>query len=121
MIHETFKCDTGILFHTADLADMGLDVPTLYPILRTRPAPITSLPQEIPDRHSIKELSKDKESRMKLKEKLSEELEDYFDALWPINDQLKLAKFWCVPGIWLSLVAPGDCADFHGSRFLIAV
>jgi len=40
MIRESFKCNTGILFHTHVLAELGLDVETLYPVLQKRVLPV---------------------------------------------------------------------------------
>lgn len=39
MIRQTFACDTGLLFHSDVLAEHGLDVESLWPILMERKAP----------------------------------------------------------------------------------
>ncbi|KDN36003.1 hypothetical protein RSAG8_11154, partial [Rhizoctonia solani AG-8 WAC10335] len=48
MIRQCFKCNTGIMFHSNLLEDVGLSPETLWPDVLPRPPPITSLDQ-IPD------------------------------------------------------------------------
>ncbi|GAB1522206.1 hypothetical protein RhiTH_005318 [Rhizoctonia solani] len=43
MIRQCFKCNTGILFHSNLLEDVGLSPETLWPNVLPRPPPITSL------------------------------------------------------------------------------
>ncbi|KAJ1303756.1 hypothetical protein OPQ81_008180 [Rhizoctonia solani] len=45
MVRQCFKCDTGIMFHSNLLEDVGLSPETLWPEVLPRPAPITSLDQ----------------------------------------------------------------------------
>ncbi|EPQ32170.1 uncharacterized protein PFL1_00367 [Pseudozyma flocculosa PF-1] len=45
MIRCCFDCDTNILFRTEALAEMGLDVETLYPVYRKRQVPIVLEPE----------------------------------------------------------------------------
>ncbi|CAE6475201.1 unnamed protein product, partial [Rhizoctonia solani] len=52
MVRQCFKCDTGILFHSNLLEDIGLSPESLWPKVLPRPAPITSLDQ-IPENSSI--------------------------------------------------------------------
>jgi len=47
MVRQCFKCDTGIMFHTNMLEDIGLSPETLWPKVLPRPPPIRSL-DEIP-------------------------------------------------------------------------
>jgi hypothetical protein len=47
MIRETFKTNSGIMFDSAALKEIGLDPKTLYPIVLPRPPPNT-LPTPIP-------------------------------------------------------------------------
>ncbi|KAG8705788.1 hypothetical protein FRC09_002758 [Ceratobasidium sp. 395] len=43
MVRQCFKCDTGIMFHTNMLEDIGLSPETLWPKVLPRPPPIRSL------------------------------------------------------------------------------
>ncbi|CAE6419796.1 unnamed protein product, partial [Rhizoctonia solani] len=45
MVRQCFKCDTGIMFHSNLLEDIGLSPETLWPRVLPRPPPITSLDQ----------------------------------------------------------------------------
>ncbi|CAE6498096.1 unnamed protein product [Rhizoctonia solani] len=45
MVRQCFKCDTGIMFHSNLLEDVGLSPETLWPNVLPRPPPITSLDQ----------------------------------------------------------------------------
>ncbi|KAG8732832.1 hypothetical protein FRC11_010666 [Ceratobasidium sp. 423] len=45
MIRQCFKCDTGIMFHSNLLEDVGLSPETLWPEVLPRPPAITSLDQ----------------------------------------------------------------------------
>ncbi|CAE6479853.1 unnamed protein product [Rhizoctonia solani] len=45
MVRQCFKCDTGIMFHSNLLEDVGLSPETLWPEVVPRPPPITSLDQ----------------------------------------------------------------------------
>ncbi|KAJ3481411.1 hypothetical protein NLJ89_g12215 [Agrocybe chaxingu] len=40
MVHECFKCNTGIMFNSDALRDIGLDPSTLYPYVAPRPPPL---------------------------------------------------------------------------------
>ncbi|KAL5633665.1 hypothetical protein ACGC1H_005769 [Rhizoctonia solani] len=43
MVRQCFKCDTGIMFHSNQLEDIGLSPESLWPKVMPRPPPITSL------------------------------------------------------------------------------
>ncbi|KAL2061128.1 hypothetical protein VTL71DRAFT_7401 [Oculimacula yallundae] len=127
MIRQCFECDTGILFGTAALAETGIDVPTVWPIYKQPVKPVVGpspgtveqyeaggLPplrrrstalgvddggkeaeQTEQDRHrkaSIQPLS--------AFDLLPEHVEDHFDAMAPINDQLEQAKGWWALEFW---------------------
>jgi len=125
MVRECFKANTGIMFNSSALKEIGMDPLTLYPFVKPRPAPlplsptdrIRNLPaKEIPirahnylrkrkekvppeteaDMHSlIKEAMKGTKS--KTTQFLgSEEQEDLHDVLSPKYDQLKVKKGWWV-------------------------
>jgi len=120
MIRECFRTDTGIIFNTQGLRDLGLDPSTLYPFVTPRPPPIPV------GEATIKELPRGRPSRIHryfshLKKKTplisgpdidpapvnltetgkaarvgTEEEEDLKDALSPIYDRLKLQRAWWI-------------------------
>ncbi|CAE6409073.1 unnamed protein product [Rhizoctonia solani] len=45
MVRQCFKCDTGIMFHSNQLEDIGISPETLWPKVLPRPPAITSLDQ----------------------------------------------------------------------------
>ncbi|KAF8597109.1 hypothetical protein BDV93DRAFT_453718 [Ceratobasidium sp. AG-I] len=83
MVRQCFKCNTGIMFHTNLLEDIGLSPETLWPKVLPRPPPIMSL-DDIPAAMEPREPF------------ISEEVEDLKDALAPIYDQLKLNWWWWI-------------------------
>lgn len=99
MVRQCFLADTGIMFNSQLLAQIGLDPGTLYPHVLTRPDPVTF---ERTDRSRI---ASDHSSGMvtvvNREMILTEEEEDLADILSPINDQLVLAKSW-----WLLEILP---------------
>ncbi|KAH7327504.1 hypothetical protein BKA65DRAFT_406389 [Rhexocercosporidium sp. MPI-PUGE-AT-0058] len=128
MIRQCFECDTGILFGTAALADTGIDVPTVWPVYKQMrkpvvgPSPCTVELYEagvLPplERRSTAlgvddalegDVEKDrgllqrKQSTRPVSDfdLLPEHVEDHFDAMAPINDQLEQAKGWWVLEFW---------------------
>ncbi|KAH9210513.1 hypothetical protein DL95DRAFT_393417 [Leptodontidium sp. 2 PMI_412] len=128
MIRQCFECETGILFGTAALADTGIDVPTVWPVYKQRrkpavgPSPCTVELYEAGDLPPLERRStalgvddilggganKDRETAQRsgsarpLSEfdLLPEHVEDHFDAMAPINDQLELAKGWWALEFW---------------------
>jgi uncharacterized protein (DUF2235 family) len=129
MIRQCFVCNTGILFDTADLAEIGLDVPTLWPVYIKPKRPVVGPSPTImesyesgvlpPLRKRSTALGVDKasEKQKKIQERfekkeaekrrlqvdldlLPEQVEDHFDAMAPINDQLVQAKGWWVLEAW---------------------
>ncbi|CAL3970510.1 unnamed protein product [Diplocarpon coronariae] len=81
MLRQCFECDTGIRFSTVALARTGLDVPALWPRYAAPPPPPTpATPTPLDLR--------------------PEQVEDHFDALCPLNDQLALARLWWALEFW---------------------
>ena len=110
MIRQCFILNTGILFHKHQFKNIGLDPDTLYPEVLPRPP----LPNTKPDYPSLARRfdpplnfakSYDdtivKPVRGGREPFVNEEEEDMLDALAPMFDQLKLAKWWwvleCIP------------------------
>lgn len=130
MIRQCFETNTGILFSTAALAETGIDIPTVWPTYLTPkkpvvgPSPTTvekyesgSLPpikrrstalgvdRDAKKSDMLAEFSRahgytEKQRRRLEAELLPEHVEDHFDAMAPINDQLVLAKGWWVLEAW---------------------
>ncbi|PVH79272.1 hypothetical protein DL98DRAFT_461268 [Cadophora sp. DSE1049] len=129
MIRQCFECNTGILFSTAALAETGIDVPTVWPVYKqTRkpvvgPSPCTvelyeagdlpplerrSTALGVDDEHEDKEKAKEHPWRKQSTrpnpqsdfDLLPEHVEDHFDAMAPINDQLEQAKGWWALEFW---------------------
>lgn len=117
MIRETFKCNAGILYKRDALAETGLDVPSLWPIVQHRQRP------QVGPSPAVLELSKHKELPALARrphalkhftahgdldypksageaDLLPEQVEDYFDALAPMNDQLMQAWGWWFGEFW---------------------
>lgn len=114
MIREIFKAQTGILFITERLTEIGIDPSSLYPFVIPRPnalpvgeSKIRKHPvKEIPirphmvltkNRPTVADVSKPPPVTMLA----SEEEEELMDALSPMYDQLKLKKGW-----WLLEIVP---------------
>ena len=75
MVRECFRADTGIRLHAERLKDVGLDLASLYPIVKERPRPLQPRPYNI---YSIA-------PHVPM---ASEEEHDVCDALSSIHDQL---------------------------------
>ncbi|TQS38748.1 hypothetical protein Golomagni_00740 [Golovinomyces magnicellulatus] len=128
IIRQCFECNTGILFNTAALAETGIDVQNVWPVYKTPTRPVvgpspnhfnkyltgvipplhrrstalglestkSDLPDEVfPDHEEFEGVKTNEIDNM-----LPEQSEDYFDAMAPINDQLKLAKGWWLLEMW---------------------
>ncbi|KAJ8522566.1 hypothetical protein ONZ45_g886 [Pleurotus djamor] len=117
MVRECFKTNTGIMFDTERLKNIGLDPTTLYPFVTPRPPPrspgsskISKRPEEQAKRSWLSWLKpKDHQSLIEEHrlidpppspfppvESVCEEDEELKDALSPKYDQLKVQKFWWV-------------------------
>lgn len=121
MIRQCFECDTGILFKAVPLVENGLDIHTLWPKYRKLEVPSLDptsamieeykkgLPPKskrsshmIPVEHTrhgaghydlkIAELEADEKNT----EWYPEQVEDWFDAQAPVNDQLVQARNWWI-------------------------
>ncbi|EIM20752.1 hypothetical protein WALSEDRAFT_60830 [Wallemia mellicola CBS 633.66] len=90
MFRQAFKAETGIIFQTHLLDYHGLDIGTLYPIVKPRPEAHYKVPDEFPQMPNLKDVPIERYDRSKL----SEEDEDVLDSLSCINDQLELSKIW---------------------------
>jgi len=115
MIRQCFECETGILFTTAMLAENGLDIRSVWPVYQTPKKPVAGpSPRmlELYDKGQVPGLEKRSaalgvESPLSSKmlgneeiEILPEQVEDHFDALACINDQLVQARGWWILEIW---------------------
>lgn len=117
MIRQCFECETGMLFKAHALAEVGLDVPTLWPVYQQPKRPyVGPSPSALEKHHESKlpalhtrpfgfkelatELTKEMQDKLKIeaeeleRDVLPEHVEDYFDALAPVNDQLEQSKAW---------------------------
>ncbi|XP_006462906.1 hypothetical protein AGABI2DRAFT_224560 [Agaricus bisporus var. bisporus H97] len=111
MVRECFKANTGIMFDSEGLREIGLDPATLYPFVTPRPRPHKIKPEHkvqkppevpIPVRlHAT--LSKKRPAGIHAHHAVhsspflgSEEAEELNDALSPAYDQLKLKKGWWI-------------------------
>jgi len=118
MIRQCFECNTGIMFYSGTLVEVGLDVPTLWPVYKTPKKPIVGPSPSLIERYSAnstthlaRRSTKSKESIITdiyhetnkhslAPELMPEQAEDHFDALAPINDQLAIAKSWWILELW---------------------
>jgi len=111
MVRECFKTNTGIMFETEALREIGIDPATLYPLVTPRPPHLPVGPG-----HKIREppadpipvrlhatLTKRRLAEIHAQHAAvprtflgSEEEEELHDALSPIYDQLKLKKAWWI-------------------------
>ncbi len=133
MIRECFKTQTGIMFETERLREIGLDPTTLYPnVIVPRPPPISPLAQNIVEKYRLPEYQPKPTLRQNLmniirprpekrhestssvstthSEPLTEEEEELKDSLSPLYDQLKLRRAW-----WILELLPMEF-KFQNSR-----
>jgi hypothetical protein len=119
MVRECFRANTGIMFNSSALKQIGMDPSTLYPFVKPRPPPLPLSPtdrirvppaKEIPIRsHNYLRKRKQKASpeteadmhtlireATTTKGTRSEEEEDLLDVLSPKYDQLRINKGWWV-------------------------
>lgn len=115
MIRQAFECDTGIIFKTKVLAEFGLDVHTLWPRYERLHVPTHGPPpsflekydKQLPDRSVRRDKLvaidkwKDGEDFYHLKghadeDWTPEQVEDFYDVMSPLNDQLVQAPNWWV-------------------------
>lgn len=117
MVRECFKANTGLMFETEALREIGMDPTTLYPFVTPRPPP-----RKVKFEHKIRKppadpipvrlhatLIKKRPAEIHAQHSTqpvvpflgSEEDEELYDALSPAYDQLKLKKGW-----WLLEILP---------------
>lgn len=99
MVRESFKADTGIMFSSEGLREVGIDPNSLYPLVKPRPAPLSAEGAKIksihdPPHQDYEEFAGISSSAM-LDQK-TEEQHELLDALSPVYDQLDLAWFWWI-------------------------
>ncbi|KAF9269485.1 hypothetical protein L218DRAFT_850151 [Marasmius fiardii PR-910] len=94
MIRECFKADTGIMFDSRRLKEVGLDPTTLYPFVTPRPSPLPSSTSQIQSSGSSGQL-KHKIKRFFSKKPVEEE-EELRDSMAPVYDQLKQTPIWWI-------------------------
>lgn len=125
MIRQCFECDTGIIFNTKILAEMGLDVHTLWPryskleepVLGPSPSLLEHYALGLPPKTRRSSLLTPIRSPTKRRgffdltipddhasqastEWVPEQIEDYFDSLQPMNDQLLVKMAWWLAEFW---------------------
>jgi hypothetical protein len=116
MIRQAFECNTGIIFRTAVLAEHGLDVHMLWPkyerlsVPTHEPAPSWlerwegGLPTREIRRGKLIPITKQGKSGEKFYQLAHhtdadwtpEQVEDFFDAVSPLNDQLIQVPNWWI-------------------------
>jgi len=115
MVRECFKTNTGIMFCSVRLREIGLDPSTLYPHVKPRPPPLAITDHKIrnppakpiPIRtHKLLTKLHHPDVHKKLMEHAipflgSEEEEEVRDAMSPKYDQLVMKRFW-----WLLELLP---------------
>jgi hypothetical protein len=120
MIRQCFECDTGILFDTACLANVGLDVHKLWPAYQPLEPPMAGPTPALLEQYEEEKLPPLNRRSALLRigasddwghdltsfrehhrdALLPESTEDLFDARAPLNDQLVLAKTWWILEFW---------------------
>ncbi|SMR53574.1 unnamed protein product [Zymoseptoria tritici ST99CH_1E4] len=130
MIRQCFECDTGIIFNTHRLAEEGLDVHTLWPRYIALGRPTAPPPKHLMEKYRAGEIGpisrrttaledvgeddndnrdegsfqlriwEDDEKQVLTNLYTPEQTEDFFDAISPLNDQLKDAKGWWALELW---------------------
>ena len=115
MIRQAFECNTGIIFKTRVLTEYGLDVHTLWPKYERLSAPAHGPPPSVLEKYEqclpprsvrgAKLVPIDKhqggEHFYHLKSRTDEDwtpeqVEDFYDAMSPLNDQLIQAPSWWI-------------------------
>lgn len=96
MIRQCFLLKTGILFHRDILKVVGLDPDNLYPVVKSRPLPVTKLSTKPSLEYKMLSSAGAGIALVDTSDFVSEEEEDLADAMSPINDMLKIAKAWWI-------------------------
>jgi hypothetical protein len=116
MIRQCFECETGILFATAALAKNGIDIGSVWPVYETPRRPVVGPSPMMLEQYEKTQVLKLQKRTAALgvedpmtsgtfmgKEEieiLPEQVEDHFDALASINDQLVQARGWWILEVW---------------------
>ena len=110
MVRECFKTNTGIMFYSDKLLEIGLDPTTLYPNVLPRPPPLSVNDHRIPDppttpipirvhKYLVKKHHPEVHQRL-LESRVpflgSEEEEEVRDAVSLKYDQLKIKRPWWI-------------------------
>ena len=113
MIRECFKANTGIMFKSDRLRIIGLDPASLYPVVRSRPPPLSA------DKHRLRSRKTDQRNFKRPADgpsssagtspgsstnghaamptqAMTEEEHELHDTLSPAYDQLALAPIWWI-------------------------
>jgi hypothetical protein len=96
MIRQCFLLNTGIMFHRDMLKVAGLDPDTIYPVVKARPPPVTTLSVEPLLEYKMLEENAKGIALVDTSDFVSEEEEDLADARSPLNDMLKISKAWWI-------------------------
>ena len=119
MIRQAFECDTGIIFKTKILAEFGLDVHTLWPEYERLSVPAHGPPPSYLEKYDkalppksirrSKLVATDKHEKgeqlyhlksPKDEDWTPEQVEDFYDVMSPMNDQLIQAPTWWILEFW---------------------
>lgn len=126
MLRQCFECNTGIIFKIHRLAEEGLDVHTLWPTYTSPGIPQMEPSLSMQEKHkegkiapisrrstvlkavdendpqSLHELAlwKDPHQREMHEHWVPEQVEDYFDSISEIHDQLIEARGWWILEFW---------------------
>jgi hypothetical protein len=116
MIRQCFECETGILFAIAALAENGIDIGSVWPVYKTPRRPVVGPSPMMLERYEKRQVLRLQRRSAALgvevptrsgtfvgKEEieiLPEQVEDHFDGLASINDQLVQARGWWILEFW---------------------
>lgn len=105
MIRECFKTNSGIMFNTEGMKEIGLDPASLYPVVLPRPPALTIEPSlnpklfisKIPKKRGLPiYMNHTSEAKAEEETVKTEEEAELLDSLAPVYDQLKLNKSWWI-------------------------
>jgi hypothetical protein len=84
------------MFHRDVFKVVGLDPDTIYPVVKPRPPPVTTLSAEPRLEYKMLEEGVEGITLVDTSDFVSEEEEDLADARSPMNDRLKASKSWWI-------------------------
>ncbi|KAK0543963.1 hypothetical protein OC845_005856 [Tilletia horrida] len=132
MIRQTFECNTGILWQTERLAELSLDIHTMWPKYIDPKVPVVGPKPSSLDRYSQGSLPSLASRRASLREVepgklalednsnavLPEDEESFYDAMCEMYDALERDKVWWILEVYpVKLFRPtkdGDWKQFTG-------